>query len=291
MATLVTDLVYLGHNTDANYQATLGAFKAAMLAVNPAILTQAADIYQVNPASATKPANGTTPHHLMFKFSDGAGPDIYLKFSFGTGSASATPAIQVQVGTGTNGAGDMLGQNFSCTLSANPDAPLTSKPIKICCVQGSLSILFGEGSTNGLVYRFGLSLSRYANADGSWKPTGFMMLFALNQSFPVTEIYNFSFASGLTNFQAGNSPSNGMTCLMPYAKTSLSAGGYTTPMPVYGLDPYLVPMPGFVMLPLSDCALNSDVVLPVLGATPRTYRQFGIAALFSSAYGYCCLWE
>lgn len=291
MATLVTDPVYMGHDTDANHQATLAAFKAAMLAVNPAILTQTADGGQVNPAVVGKPPNGTTPYHLVFKFSDGAGPDIYLKFSFGTGSASATPAVQVQVGTGTDGYSGIVGQNFSCTLAAIANPALVSKPIKICCVQGSLSILFGEGSTNGLVYRFGLSLSRYANADGSWKPTGFMMLFAYSAAIPVTEIYNFSFASGLTNFQAGNSSAAGMTCLMPYAKTSLSAGGYTTPMPVYGLDPYLVPMPGFVMLPISDCALNSDVVLPVLGATPRTYRQLGMAALYNAANGYCCLWE
>lgn len=291
MATLVTDPVYLGHDNDANYQATLAAFKAAMLAVNPAILTQTADGGQVNPAVAVKPANGTTPHHLMFKFSDGAGPDIYLKFSFGTGSASATPAIKVQVGTGTDGYSNIVGQNFSCTLSQPSNPPLVYQPMKLCCTQGSLSIIFGEAVNLGMFNRFGLSLSRYADADGSWKPTGFMMLFAYSAAFPVTEIYNFSFASGLTNFQAGNSSANGSICLMPYAKTSLSAGGYTTPMPVYGLDPYLVPMLGFVMLPVADCALNSEVQLPVLGATPRTYRQFGLAALFNSANGYCCLWE
>jgi hypothetical protein len=118
-----------------------------------------------------------------------------------------------------------------------------------------------------------------------------MMLFAYSTAGYVTEIHNFSFSSGRTDFQAGNTSATGMICLMPYAKTSLSAGGYTTPMPVYGLDPYLVPMPGFVMLPISDCALNSDVVLPVLGSTPRNYRQLGISALYNSAYGYCCLWE
>lgn len=288
MATLVTDPVYLGHDSDATYRASLAAFLDAMTSVNPAMLTRTNDTGQVFVPNAVKPATEATPDVMLFKFSDGVGPDIFLKFTFGTGSSQAYIRTKLSIGTGTNGAGQLTGQTFNCTDSNYTGT--ASKPIAICCSEGSLTIIFGSLSP-GLFGRFGLSLSRYADPDGVWKSTGFMLLYAYAQTIPVTEIHNFSFTSGRIDLQVGSTPDTSVTCLRPYAKTSLSAGGYTTPMPVYGLNPYLVPMPGFVMLPLADCAQNSDVVVPVLGATPRNYRQSGIAALYSSAYGYCCLWE
>lgn len=117
MATLVTNPVYLGHDNDSTYRATLTAFLDAMTSVNPAMLTRTNDTGQVFVPNAVRPATLQTPDSMLFKFSDGVGPDIFLKFSFGTGPSQAYPKTSLSLGAGTNGAGQLTGQTFSCSDS------------------------------------------------------------------------------------------------------------------------------------------------------------------------------
>lgn len=169
-------------SSDATFR-TWGSTLSAGLAT--AGLVQTADTGQINWASVTRPAGGSTSAgYEIWRFNDAlqATKPIFFKISYATGVANTTACIQnIQVGTGSNGSGTITGPNYTfagasftsggAATNANADSYFTH------VTSGAFSGVWNfQGYSTSTIPAMALVIDRTRDSSGTATGDGVYML-------------------------------------------------------------------------------------------------------------------
>lgn len=284
MAKVATSPITIDHSSDAGYRAWAAAFLNVLDTINPSILTRTADTGQINTSTATRPSINTIPDYAVYKFDDGIGLPIYIRFSLGTGNATSAPAMAFIIGKSTNGAGVISDQFHAISGAWSGSNVAQTGPVLSCVIQGHFSLLFGQGIMSNGTICFGATFTRSADSNGN--PTADGLHGMIKQWSSGT--YSFFTADMGLGLRANIASETGVTAAQLYGRTTTAAGGVVKPLPVFYLTPDARVSVGMLVVDIADAAMNAEFSLPMVGTTPRNYKVLGFN---TTQKAYATLWE
>lgn len=283
MAKLTTGSIAIDHTSDAGYRVWVAAFLNALDNVNPAILTRTSDTGQVNTSTITRPSTGT-PDYAVYKFDDGIGAPLFLRFSFGTGNATTAPGMVFLIGTGTNGAGTLSGQLHAISGVWSGSNVAQLGPALACVVPGHFSFMFGQGAFVTGTVGFGVAFSRSSDANGN--PTGEGVHGMIKQN--SNSSFSFFTSDIAGTLRLNTSQETQVSLGQVYARNTTAAGGVVKPMPVMYMTPDVRVATGLISIDQTDVAMNAELQVAQVGSTPRNYKVLGFC---STQKAYLTIWE
>ncbi len=267
----------IGHMNESYMRAWIRTLKTLLDECDPAILTPTDDTGQVNvdPSgpSLSKVAN-TTPHYLIYKLSDGLGPDLYIKILCGCGHNLVTPAIRIEVGLGTDGAGGITDSLFITSAQQASSSTIFWNPVTAdstaIVIPGQIAVVLGADPDRRPLIT-GFIVSRPTDLDGNWMPEGACVTIIphVPQSVGVIQVCSVGGVTGEFTSYTGLGP-------MPSATGSWAVNGEVQPAAMYAKQPHHRPHTGAGLLPLDDIALNTQFDAVFAGSTPKTYKHIGL---------------
>ncbi len=252
---------------------------------NPSILTRTADTGQYVAGGAVTRSINVTADYLIYKLSDGLGPDLYIKIAMGCGHNIVTPAIRISVGLGTDGAGSLTGILLSSPLQASSSVtthfPVETRNSTAVVIPGQIAVAIGVDAIRRPTIA-GFIISRPTDVDGNWTNEAGVCVLLVMSIVGATNIYQQAALGGLLGVSNGNYSVLGP---MPNIAGSWAVNGEVQPGALYHSMPHYRPHTGAAMLSLADISLNTQFEALLAGATPKTYKNIGINTSFSYVSG------
>lgn len=277
MATLESSRAFT-HNSDVEFRAwALGVYEDLMT-VGSGLLSRTADTGQIDFATAARPALSTR-QFFMLKFEDGLGPALYLRVEVGTAQAITYSAMRILVGSGTDGAGNLSGAVVTTPVLNPARTPMPGPLLSSYCVLPGyicLALAAGVVTTSGPAdsWLTQFVLARSQDLDGNPTSSGYHVTSPAN----FLSSLNTSCTMYCANLDAGGPAISAQAgwASVPFSLVDLSFQGKAYAMPVWYLEGRPKPCNFSCIAGAANVAVNSDVLLRVLGATPRNYRNLGI---------------
>ena len=210
---------------NAGFQAWATELINALLAINPAQLTQTADTGQLaNPVVAARPgAINTAAGYWILKWDDGTTTPLYFKIEVGNGANVLNPMIWITVGTGSNGSGTLTGsvttRSVACANGA-PASTTTNYTSYLCCTTGGFSLGWKLGARGASATGMGgFATVRSIDDSGVVNNDGYV-------NYSITGSNAFQSQSvNLSNSTVFSATSISSVCIVPYGITASVVGG------------------------------------------------------------------
>lgn len=292
MATLISSFRYV-NETDADYQAWTSRLRDLLVDTSAGLITQTADLGQMDFATVARPTPGSRPHYFILKFDDALGPPVFIRFECGTASFAANIGLSLQIGAAVDGSGNLVGPKLvSDIYNHYPGIVRPSAADLVCVIPGFIGLVFGDAYNDSNATLLNLVISRSQDAAGEFDADGVQVF------YPSTALLGTSqnnFAASLEFNPASATVYNlGSTVVDPANLPSYVFQGKLQPLPCFYIVKKLRISGSVFFARKLDVALNTEVQAELAGGGVRNYRNYGLrtdAAVGSTSNCLLGLWE
>lgn len=274
MATLISSFRY-ANESDADYRAWTARLRDLLVDTSAGLITQTADLGQMDFATVVRPAINTRPHYFVLKFDDGLGPPVFIRFECGSGSGSANIGLSLQIGAATDGSGILVGPKLTSQVYAHSPGVLSASAAdRVCVVPGFVGLVFGDGYNSGNATLLNLVISRSQDPAGEFDGDGVMIFYPLSTLLGASQ----------NNVAATLEFSPALATVYNLA----AAAPFPAGLPSYNFQGKLQPLPCFYVVKRmrvsgtvfaamrADVALHTEVQAELAGGSVRNYRNYGL---------------